>query len=139
MAGKRKQDDALAALLETAPKAKLVDLIVRVAASRHDVRRECLDYLNRHTALSPSQKKQSESEKLLVLWAELASDLDELRQFVAKRAKSTGRCSGKPYCMSAREMAPIRAVFQETLFCQLLLQFSLPSNTSAGAILSSDS
>jgi len=78
MAGKRKQDDPLAALLETAPKAKLVDLIVRVASSRPDVRRECLDYLNRHTALSPSRKKQSESEKLLALWAELAPDLDEL-------------------------------------------------------------
>ncbi|GJL84085.1 MAG: hypothetical protein DHS20C01_37190 [marine bacterium B5-7] len=78
MAGKRKQDDPLAALLETAPKAKLVNLIVRVAASRPAVRRECLDYLNKHTALSPSRKKQSESEKLLALWAELAPDLDEL-------------------------------------------------------------
>jgi hypothetical protein len=65
-------------LLETAPKAKLVDLIVRVAASRPAVRRECLDYLNLHTALSPSRKKQSEGEKLLALWAELAPDLDEL-------------------------------------------------------------
>jgi hypothetical protein len=75
---KHKQDDPLSALLETAPKAKLVDLIVRVASSRPDVRRECLDYLNRHTALSPSRKKQSEGEKLLALWAELAADLDEL-------------------------------------------------------------
>ncbi len=78
MAGKRKQDGPLATLLETAPKAKLVKLIVRVAASRPAVRRECLDYLNRHTALSPSRKKQSEGEKLLALWAELAPDLDEL-------------------------------------------------------------
>jgi hypothetical protein len=78
MAGKRKQDDPLAAFLETSPKARLVDLIVRVAASRPAVRRECLDYLNRHTALSPSRKKQSEGEKLLALWAELAPDLDEL-------------------------------------------------------------
>ena len=75
---KHKQDDPLSALLETAPKAKLVDLIVRVAASRPAVRRECLNYLNRHTALSPSRKKQSEGEKLLALWAELAADLDEL-------------------------------------------------------------
>lgn len=78
MAGKRKQDDPLAALLETAPKAKLVDLIVRVAGTRPDVRREYLDYLNKHTALSPSRKKQFEGEKLLALWAELAPDLDEL-------------------------------------------------------------
>ncbi len=78
MAGKRKQDDPLATLLETAPKAKLLDMILCVTASRPAVRRECLDYLNRHTALSPSQKKQSEGEKLLALWAELAPDLDEL-------------------------------------------------------------
>jgi hypothetical protein len=78
MAGKRNQDDPLAALLETTPKAKLVDLLVRVAATRPAVRRECLDYLNLHTALSPSRKKQSEGKKLLAQWAELAPDLDEL-------------------------------------------------------------
>jgi hypothetical protein len=78
MAKKHKQDDPLATLLKTASKAKLVDLIVRVAASRPTVRRECLDYLNRHIALSPSRKNQSEGEKLLALWAELAQDLDEL-------------------------------------------------------------
>ena len=78
MARKRKQDDPLAALLKTATKDKLVDLLVRVAGTRPDVRRECLDYLNRHTALSPSRKKQSEGEKLLALWDELAPDLDEL-------------------------------------------------------------
>ncbi|MBN7796059.1 hypothetical protein [Parahaliea mediterranea] len=78
MAKKRKQDDPLAALLEAAPKAKLVDLVVRVASTRPAVRHECLDYLNRHTTLSPSQKKQSEGEKLLALWSELAPDLEEL-------------------------------------------------------------
>jgi hypothetical protein len=78
MANKRKQDDPLATLLETASKAKLVDLIVRVASTHPAVRHECLDYLNRHAALSPSRKKHSEGEKLLALWAELALDLDEL-------------------------------------------------------------
>ena len=78
MAKKRKQNDPLAALLETATKNKLVDLLVRMAGTRPDVRRECLDYLNRHTALSPSRMKQSEGEKLLGLWDELAPDLDEL-------------------------------------------------------------
>ena len=78
MAKKRKQDDPLATLLETASKAKLVDLLVRLSSTRPAVRHECLDYLNRHTALSPRQKRQSEGEKLLALWAELAPDLDEL-------------------------------------------------------------
>ena len=57
MAKKRIQDGPLAALLETASKAKLVDLFIRVAASRPAVRPECLDYLNRNTTLSPSRKK----------------------------------------------------------------------------------
>ena len=78
MVKKRKQDDPLATLLETASKAMLVDLIIRVASTRPAVRHECLDYLNKRAALSPSQKKQSEGEKLLALWAELAPDLDEL-------------------------------------------------------------
>jgi len=75
---RHKQDDLLATLLETVSKAKLVDLLVRVASTRPAVRHECLAYLNRHTALSPSRKKQSEGKKLLALWAELAPDLDEL-------------------------------------------------------------
>ena len=78
MVKKHKQNDPLASLLETASKAKLVDLRVRVASTRPAVRRECLDYLNGHTTLSPSRKKQSEGEKLLALWSEIAPDLDEL-------------------------------------------------------------
>jgi len=78
MAKKRKQDDPLASLLETASKEKLIDLLVHVARTRPAVRHECLDYLNKHASLSPSRKKQSEVEKLLALWAELAPDLDEL-------------------------------------------------------------
>ena len=78
MVNKRKQNDPLATLLETASKAKLVDLLVHVASSRPAVRHECLDYLTRHAALSHNQKKQSEGEKVLALWTELAPDLDEL-------------------------------------------------------------
>ena len=78
MAIKREQNDPLTALLETAPKVKLVDLLVRVAATRPAVRRECFDYLKKHATLTPSQQQQSEGEKLLALWAELAPDLDEL-------------------------------------------------------------
>ena len=60
MVKKRNQDDPLASLLETASKAKLIDLLVHVAGTRPAVRRECLDYLSKHTDLSPGQKKQSE-------------------------------------------------------------------------------
>src|SRR5690606_11837022 len=81
MAKKRKQDDPLATLMEAATKEKLVKLLVGLASTRPNVRCECLDYLNRHTALSPIQKKQSEGEKLLSLWDELAPDLDELDSY----------------------------------------------------------
>ncbi len=81
MAKKRTPDDPLPTLLETASKAQLVDLVVRVAASHPAVRSKCLDYLNRHTALSHCQKKQSEGEKLLALWSELRPDLDELDEY----------------------------------------------------------
>ena len=78
MANTRKRNDPLATMLETAPKERLVGLLVRLASTRPAVRRECLDYLNKHIALSPNQKRESEGEKLLALWAELAPDLDEL-------------------------------------------------------------
>lgn len=49
-----------------------------MAATRPDIRRECFDYLKKHATLTPSQQQQSEGEKLLALWAELAPNLDEL-------------------------------------------------------------
>ena len=78
MAKKRKQDEPLRALLERLSKAQLLDLLVHVSRTRPTVRSECLDYLNKYVALSPGRRKQSEGEKLLALWAELAPDLDEL-------------------------------------------------------------
>ncbi len=82
MAGQRKQNAPLAALLEIALKEKLVDPLVRVAATRPAVQRECFDYLNnKHSALSPDRKKQSEGGKLPALWAELAPDPDELDKY----------------------------------------------------------
>lgn len=81
MARKHKRNDPLAALLAAAQKARLVDLLVRLAATRPAIRRECLDYLNKHTALSPGQQKQSAGERLLALWAELAPGLDDLDEY----------------------------------------------------------
>ena len=81
MPRKKKQDDALAALLEAAPSRIVMDLLVRLAATRPDVRRECFNYLKKHVTLSARQKKQSEGEVLLALWSELAPDLDELDEY----------------------------------------------------------
>lgn len=81
MARNHKRNDPLAALLAAAQKARLVDLLVRLAATRPAIRRECLDYLNKHTALSPGKQKQSAGERLLALWAELAPGLDDLDEY----------------------------------------------------------
>lgn len=68
-------------MLAAAPAELLADLLVRLAATRPDVRRECFDYLQQHAALSPSQQRQSEGEGLQALWAELVADLDELNEY----------------------------------------------------------
>lgn len=78
MTGKREQDNPLAALLAAAPAEVLTDLLMRLAAERPDVRRECLDYLKKHARLSPDQQRQTEGEELLAIWADLAPDLDEM-------------------------------------------------------------
>jgi hypothetical protein len=81
LARRRQQNDALSALLAAAPTKTVVDLLVRLAATRPDVRRECFDYLKKHAPLSDSQKKQSEGEALLAFWSELDPDLSELDDY----------------------------------------------------------
>ncbi len=81
MARKQKQNDVLTRLLAAAPSKTLADLLVQLAATRPDVRRECLDYLKQHISLSPSQQEHSEGEVLLALWSELVPDLDELDDY----------------------------------------------------------
>jgi hypothetical protein len=68
-------------MLATAPSRTLTDLLVRLATTRPDVRRECFDYLKKHVPLSDSQQNQSEGEVLLALWSELAPDLSELDDY----------------------------------------------------------
>lgn len=68
-------------LLAATPHGTLADLLVRLANTRADVRRECFDYLNKRAPLSDSQKKQSEGEVLLALWSELSLDLSELDDY----------------------------------------------------------
>ncbi len=81
MARRRKPDDPLAALLATAPPRTLADLLLRLAAARFDVRRECFDYLKKHVPLSNSHQNQSEGEVLLAFWSELVPDLSELDDY----------------------------------------------------------
>ena len=81
MARKQKQSDTLVELLAAAPSKILADLLIRLAATRPDVRRECFDYLKKHVPLSESRKNQSEGEILLALWSELEPNLSELDEY----------------------------------------------------------
>ncbi|MEA1971595.1 MAG: hypothetical protein U9N37_08285 [Thermodesulfobacteriota bacterium] len=81
MAKKPKKEDALAELLAVVSSGVLTDLILRLAAYRPDVRRECFDFLKTHVSLSEALEKQSESEIALDLWFELAPDLGELNEY----------------------------------------------------------
>ena len=81
MTKKKKQNDALTDLLVNASSKVLVDLILQLAASRPDVRRECFDFLKSHVSLSDKLKKKSEGEVILALWDELVPDLHELDDY----------------------------------------------------------
>jgi hypothetical protein len=81
MAKKRKPDDPLATLVATAPPRVLADLLIRLAATRPDVRRECFDYLEKHVQLSDKQRKLSKGEALLAIWSELIPELSELDDY----------------------------------------------------------
>jgi hypothetical protein len=72
MAKNKKQQDPLADFLNAASPEVLAHLIVRLASSRPDVRRECFEYLKKHASLSPEQKKRSEEEAVLALWSGLS-------------------------------------------------------------------
>lgn len=81
MDAKKKKRDILPELLATASPETLRDLLRHLAAFQIEVRRECLEYLKMHVPLSPENRKVSDGEDVLLLWSELAPDLDELNEY----------------------------------------------------------
>lgn len=63
MAKKPKKTDVLAELLAVASSRVLTDLILKLAAGRPDVRRECLDFLKTHVSVSKALETRSEIGK----------------------------------------------------------------------------
>jgi len=78
---KPKQEDVLADLLAAASPKALTDLLLKLARSRSDVRRECFEYLKKHVPLTQQQRNKSDGEAVLALWSELELDLDELDEY----------------------------------------------------------
>jgi hypothetical protein len=81
MGTKKKKRDILSELLAAASPETLRNLLHQLAASEIEVGRECLEYLKRHVPLSSEHKKMSDGEAVLLLWSELAPDLDELNEY----------------------------------------------------------
>src|SRR5208282_4313889 len=77
----KKKRDILPELLPTASPETLRDLFRHLAASQIEVRRECLEYLKMHVPLSSEHRRVSDGEDALLLWSELAPDLDDLNEY----------------------------------------------------------
>ena len=81
MAKKKTPADSLPELLEAAKREMLIELIIKLAENRTDVRVECLEYLQKHLTLSTAQKSRSEGEIIMGLWGDLYSDLYDLDEY----------------------------------------------------------
>ncbi|MGO9614281.1 MAG: hypothetical protein ACLPX5_14785 [Dissulfurispiraceae bacterium] len=81
MDAKKKKSNILPELLAAASPETLRDLLRQLAASQVEVRRECLEYLTIHVPRSPENRRTSDGEAVLLLWSELAPDLDELNEY----------------------------------------------------------
>jgi hypothetical protein len=78
MANKKRTDNALNNLLESAGPEILRDLVSALAFRDPEVRRECFEYLKAHAPLSTTQKQTSDGEVVLALWEELCPDLEDM-------------------------------------------------------------
>lgn len=78
---KKTSEDPLKGLVAAAERDALAGLVTELAGGSLQVRRECLEYLKKHVALSPEQGGDAEGEAALALWHELAPDLAELDEY----------------------------------------------------------
>ena len=76
---KSKATSRLTQLVRAADAAVLGQLVERLAGTRPDVRRECLEFLQKHVVLA--SEADTESAALFALWEELESDLAELDEY----------------------------------------------------------
>ena len=73
--------DPLDTLLAAASQEMLSALITQLAFERHEVRRECLEYLKTCVSLPPGESETTEAEVILAMWGELEPDLAELDEY----------------------------------------------------------
>src|SRR3989338_8449917 len=76
---KSKATSRLTQLVRAADAAILGQLVERLAGTRPDVRRECLEFLQKHVVLA--SQADTEAAALFALWQELETDLAELDEY----------------------------------------------------------
>jgi hypothetical protein len=74
----KKQVRNLDDLIDVADASIVRQLVKQLAAGRPDVRRECVEFIQGKTAVSPNARAQVEAEVVFALWDELEPDLAEL-------------------------------------------------------------
>lgn len=78
---KRQSEGSLDDLIDVADATVLGQLVKQIVALRPDVRRECVEYLQKKVTLSPKAIADADSEIVFALWAELEFDLSELDEY----------------------------------------------------------
>ena len=73
--------DALTKLIQAADHAALGELVLRLAATRPELRRMCLEYLEKHVTVAQDVKSDAGAQAVLSLWDELEPDLADLDEY----------------------------------------------------------
>ena len=121
MTRKKQDHGALTELLTTASAELLRDLICRLAASRPDVLRECLEYIKVHALLSEEQRNKSAGEAALALWSELEPDLAELDSYGGGEYSETDHVGGLLYDLQNSLAAKdVEAEYRHNLLAEIL-------------------
>jgi hypothetical protein len=78
---RNKVTSRLGELVRAADAGVLGQLVERLTATRPDVRRECLEFLQKHVVSAVQAKADTEAAALFALWEELEPDLAELDEY----------------------------------------------------------
>jgi len=78
---RRKAAQPLEQLIEAADPAVLSQLIQQLAASGSSVRRQCLEFLQKHVTVTSERNTRADVEAVFSIWDELEPDLADLNEY----------------------------------------------------------
>jgi hypothetical protein len=113
--------DPLETLLLAASQADLAALITQLVAERHDVRRECLEYLKARVSLLPVESETTEAAVIMAMWGELEPDLADLDAYGGGDYDTEDHVANLLYKMAEKlNQAPIPKPYRQTLMDEAL-------------------